>query len=245
MSKSSFRRVQQHVVPSRRPLKAGSHPSELRRAIKCRWSLPGRGGTEKEQEFTLGFSKENELRVTRLAMFGWALSLAGEHMTGLGPLGQLGVETGVPLNEVEPTILTFIAANWLIALLPGEGVFRENRSATNAATTTTATGEDNASVVGGSLSAGGILASWVEYVGQSVGLTKERELAIGRCAGAGWGACLLGEAVSGKGPLQQLDLEIGTTLAEAHPFLLTVIMCLLITAIYEGTGEFVTTSSND
>ena len=195
------------------------------------YGLPSESDSSREG-FQLGFSKANELRVTRLAMFGWALSLAGEHVTGRGPLGQLGLETGVPLAEVEPAILGFVAANWLLALLPGEGVFQPPDASARARA------DDEAPAPGGSFSAASIVTAWASYVGDLVGLTKERELAIGRCAGFGWGACLLGEALTGKGLLEQLDLETGTTLAEAHPALLTFLLCLVVAAVNEGGGEF-------
>ena len=52
-----------------------------------------------------GFSKQNELFVGRVAQLGFAAALIGEAITGVGPLAQLGLETGIPLRDAEPIIL--------------------------------------------------------------------------------------------------------------------------------------------
>ena len=46
-------------------------------------------------------------------------------MTGLGPLGQLGLETGIPLSEAEPLLLFSIAFTLLAAVNEGTGKFVE------------------------------------------------------------------------------------------------------------------------
>lgn len=53
-----------------------------------------------------GFTKENELFVGRVAMLGFAASLLGEAVTGQGILAQLNLETGIPIYEAEPLLLS-------------------------------------------------------------------------------------------------------------------------------------------
>ena len=72
-----------------------------------------------------GFTKENELFVGRVAQLGFAAALLGEALTGLGPLGQLGLETGIPLNEAEPLLLFSIAFTLFAAINEGSGKFVE------------------------------------------------------------------------------------------------------------------------
>ena len=45
------------------------------------------------------------------AVLGIATAIIGELITGKGALGQLGLETGVPIVELEPLILAGIAFN--------------------------------------------------------------------------------------------------------------------------------------
>lgn len=47
-------------------------------------------------------------------------SLLGEALTGVGILGQLNIETGIPIAEAEPLLLAFIAFN-LIGVVGGLG----------------------------------------------------------------------------------------------------------------------------
>lgn len=74
-----------------------------------------------------GFTKENELFVGRMAQLGFAASLIGEGITGKGILGQIGLETGIPLNEAEPLLLFSIAFTLLAAVNEGSGKFVEER----------------------------------------------------------------------------------------------------------------------
>lgn len=64
----------------------------------------------------IGFTKENELFVGRVAMLGFAASLLGEAVTGKGILAQLNLETGTPITEAEPLLLFFILFTLLGAL---------------------------------------------------------------------------------------------------------------------------------
>jgi len=69
------------------------------------------------------FSKANELFVGRMAMLGFSAALIGELQTGVGPLEQLGFETGIPLYEVDDLLLFSIIFTAVAALLPGTGKF--------------------------------------------------------------------------------------------------------------------------
>ena len=71
------------------------------------------------------------------------------------------------------------------------------------------------------------------------GFTKANELFVGRMAQLGFAAALLGESITGKGPLGQLGLETGIPLSEAEPLLIFSILFTLFAAINEGTGKFV------
>lgn len=58
-----------------------------------------------------GFSKQNELTVGRVAMLGFAADLIGEQLTGgKGPLQQIGLGIGQPLN---PDLAGFGLAVWI------------------------------------------------------------------------------------------------------------------------------------
>ncbi|PWA42718.1 chlorophyll A-B binding protein [Artemisia annua] len=64
----------------------------------------------------IGFTKQNELFVGRVAMIGFAASLLGEAITGKGILQQLNLETGIPIYEAEPLLLFFILFTLLGAI---------------------------------------------------------------------------------------------------------------------------------
>lgn len=72
---------------------------------------------------TFGFTKANELFVGRMAQLGIAFSIIGEVITGKGTLAQLNIETGVPINEIEPLLLAWIAFFFVAAINPGTGKF--------------------------------------------------------------------------------------------------------------------------
>ncbi|RLN24948.1 Chlorophyll a/b binding protein domain-containing protein [Panicum miliaceum] len=70
-----------------------------------------------------GFTKSNELFVGRLAQLGVAFSIIGEIITGKGALAQLNIETGVPINEIEPLVLFNVLFFFIAAVNPGTGKF--------------------------------------------------------------------------------------------------------------------------
>ena len=72
---------------------------------------------------TFGFTKANELFVGRMAQLGIAFSIIGEVITGKGTLAQLNIETGVPINEIEPLVLVWVVFFLVAAINPGTGKF--------------------------------------------------------------------------------------------------------------------------
>jgi photosystem II protein len=74
---------------------------------------------------------------------------------------------------------------------------------------------------------------------QGFGFSKANELFVGRAAQLGFAASLIGEAVTGKGPLAQFDFETGTSLANTEYGLLAFIGFLVFAAINPGSGSFV------
>jgi len=177
---------------------------------------------------SLGFTKSNELFVGRMAMLGFAASLLGEILTGRGALAQFDLETGLPLFDTEPLVLGLIAFNLFAAFAPGKGKFIPDM-------------EESSSRKKGALQDPSIsLATPGKFFGVSrVGFTKENELFVGRVAQLGFAASLIGEVITGQGPLAQLNLETGIPLADAEPLLLFSIVLLGLTAVNEGSGKFV------
>ncbi|XP_022861465.1 photosystem II 22 kDa protein, chloroplastic [Olea europaea var. sylvestris] len=175
-----------------------------------------------------GFTKENELFVGRVAMIGFAASLLGEAVTGKGILAQLNLETGIPLYEAEPLLLFFILFNLLgaIGALGDRGRFVDDPP----------TGLDKAVIAPGK----GIRGALGLGDGPLFGFTKSNELFVGRLAQLGIVFSIIGEIVTGKGALAQLNIETGVPINELEPLLLFNIVFFFIAAINPGTGKFVT-----
>eukprot|EP00249_Psilotum_nudum_P009192 c21769_g1_i1 orf=2-667(-) len=122
----------------------------------------------------IGFTKQNELFVGRVAMLGFAASLLGEAITGKGILAQFDLETGIPLYETEPLLLFFILFTLLgaIGALGDRGKFVDDASdATGAAAV--APGKGLKSTLG------------LSEKGPTFGFTKANELFVGRMAQLG------------------------------------------------------------
>merc|ERR1711924_541776 len=84
------------------------------------------------------------------------------------------------------------------------------------------------------------LATPGKFLGISgIGFSKANELFVGRMAMLGFAASLIGEVLTGQGPLNQLNMETGIPLSEAEPLLLFSIVLLGLTAVNEGSGKFV------
>ncbi|KAG8066833.1 hypothetical protein GUJ93_ZPchr0004g39717 [Zizania palustris] len=181
----------------------------------------------------IGFTKENELFVGRVAMLGFAASLLGEAVTGKGILAQLNLETGIPIYEAEPLLLFFILFTLLgaIGALGDRGRFVDD-----------ATGIDRAVIPPGK---GFRAALGLSEGGPLFGFTKSNELFVGRLAQLGIAFSLIGEIITSKGALAQLNIETGVPINEIEPLLLFNIIFFFFAAINPGTGKFVTDDDDD
>ena len=181
----------------------------------------------------IGFTKENELFVGRVAMIGFAASLLGEAITGKGILAQLNLETGIPIYEAEPLLLFFILFTLLgaIGALGDRGRFVDDQVGIGGAVVPP--GKGLRSALG--LPEGGPL----------FGFTKANELFVGRLAQLGFAFSLIGEIVTGKGALAQLNIETGVPINEIEPLVLFNVLFFFIAAINPGTGKFLTDEEED
>jgi len=201
--------------------------------------LPKKGGNTKAvapaapkkaaSTFKLGFTKENELFVGRLAMLGFSASLIGEIITGQGALAQFGYETGLTITQVDEFILGLIAFNFIAAILPTSQTFVPEEQE---ALTTRPKGPLQDPTIS--------LLEPKKFFGVTgFGFTKKNELFVGRMAQLGFAASLLGEALTGKGPLAQFGFETGLPVWEAEFGLVVFILFFLFAAINPGSGKFV------
>ncbi|CAA7396952.1 unnamed protein product [Spirodela intermedia] len=172
----------------------------------------------------IGFTKPNELFVGRVAMIGFAASLLGEGITGKGILSQVNLETGIPIYEAEPLLLFFILFTLLgaIGALGDRGRFVDDPP----------TGLERAIIPPGK---GGPL----------FGFTKANELFVGRLAQLGIAFSIIGEIITGKGALAQLNIESGVPINELEPLVLFSVAFFFFAALNRGTGKFVTDEEQD
>uniref|UniRef100_A0A803LV35 Photosystem II 22 kDa protein, chloroplastic n=2 Tax=Chenopodium quinoa TaxID=63459 RepID=A0A803LV35_CHEQI len=182
----------------------------------------------------IGFTKENELFVGRVAMIGFAASLLGEAVTGKGILAQLNLETGIPIYEAEPLLLFFILFTLLgaIGALGDRGRFVDDPP----------TGLEKAVIPPGK---GVRSALGLKEGGPLFGFTKSNELFVGRLAQLGFAFSLIGEIITGKGALSQLNIETGVPINEIEPLVLLNVVFFFIAAINPGTGKFITDEEED
>ncbi|OIW14498.1 hypothetical protein TanjilG_12091 [Lupinus angustifolius] len=172
----------------------------------------------------IGFIKQNELFVGRVAMIGFV------GITGKGILSQLNLETGVPIYEAEPLLLFFILFTLIgaIGALGDRGKFVDDEPAT---------GLDKAVIPPGKGFRG---ALGLQEGGPLFGFTKSNELFVGRLAQLGFAFSLIGEIITGKGALAQLNIETGVPINEIEPLVLFNVLLFFIAALNPGTGKFVT-----
>ncbi|XP_076883434.1 photosystem II 22 kDa protein, chloroplastic-like [Bidens hawaiensis] len=182
----------------------------------------------------IGFTKQNELFVGRVAMVGFAASLLGEAITGKGILSQLNLETGIPIYEAEPLLLFFILFTLLgaIGALGDRGRFVDDQP----------TGLDKAVIPPGK---GFRSALGLSEGGPLFGFTKANELFVGRLAQLGIAFSLIGEIITGKGALAQLNIETGLPISEIEPLVLFNVAFFFVAALNPGTGKFVTDEEED
>ncbi|XP_054798695.1 photosystem II 22 kDa protein, chloroplastic [Prosopis cineraria] len=181
-----------------------------------------------------GFTKENELFVGRVAMIGFAASLLGEGITGKGILAQLNLETGIPIYEAEPLLLFFI----LFTLLGAIGALGDRGKFVD---------DPPAGLEGAVIPPGKSLRSalGLKEGGPLFGFTKANELFVGRLAQLGFAFSLIGEIITGKGALAQLNIETGVPINEIEPLVLFNVLFFFVAALNPGTGKFVTDEDED
>jgi len=177
----------------------------------------------------IGFTKQNELFVGRVAMLGFAASILGEAITGKGILAQLNLETGIPIYEAEPLLLFFILFTLLgaIGALGDRGQFVDDPP----------TGIEGAVIPPGKSFRS---ALGLKEGGPLFGFTKANELFVGRLAQLGFAFSLIGEIITGKGALAQLNIETGVPINEIEPLVLFNVIFFFFAALNPGTGKFVT-----
>ncbi|KAL2608703.1 hypothetical protein R1flu_027276 [Riccia fluitans] len=175
----------------------------------------------------IGFTKQNELFVGRVAMLGFSASILGEALTGKGTLAQFDFETGIPLNETEPLLLFFI----LFTLLGAIGALGDRGKFV----------DDDEVNTGGVIPAGKGLkgALGLNEKGPTFGFTKANELFVGRLAQLGIAFSIIGEIITGKGTLAQLNFETGLPISEIEPLILFNVIFFFVAAINPGTGRFI------
>ncbi|CAA7404496.1 unnamed protein product [Spirodela intermedia] len=177
----------------------------------------------------IGFTKANELFVGRVAMIGFAASLLGEGITGKGILSQLNLETGIPIYEAEPLLLFFILFTLLgaIGALGDRGRFVDDPP----------TGLEKAVIPPGK---GIRSALGLKEGGPLFGFTKANELFVGRLAQLGIAFSIIGEIITGKGALAQLNIETGVPISDIEPLVLLNVAFFFVAALNPGTGKFLT-----
>ncbi|KAL5779439.1 hypothetical protein ACOSQ2_010176 [Xanthoceras sorbifolium] len=184
----------------------------------------------------IGFTKQNELFVGRVAMIGFAASLLGEAITGKGILAQLNLETGIPIYEAEPLLLFFILFTLLgaIGALGDRGKFVDDPAPP--------TGIEKAVIPPGKSFRA---ALGLKEGGPIFGFTKSNELFVGRLAQLGIAFSLIGEIITGKGALAQLNIETGIPISEIEPLVLFNVIFFFFAALNPGTGKFVTDEEDE
>jgi photosystem II protein len=151
-------------------------------------------------------------------MLGFGSSLIGEVLSGKGALAQLGYDIGLPTPTVAVALGGLIAFNLVAAFLPG--------AATDSAPVSTSKADSKAAVG----SKGSLLQRNPLGV-TSPGFTAPNELFVGRLAALGFLASVVGELVTGQGPLAQFGLETGIPLMDTEAGLLALIGLMLFTAV--------------
>lgn len=206
-----------------RKVSGGTTPTTPKKGIE----LPKVNG--KEFPLKIGFTKSNELFVGRLAMLGFSSALIGEILTSKGALAQFGYETGLDGIEVDWFIAGLVLFNLVAAVLPTSQTFVPDEQESLQE-------RPKGPLQNPSIS---LLNPKQFFAVEGFGFSKENELFVGRAAQLGFAASLIGEVVTGKGPLAQFDFETGINLAQTEYGLLAFIAFLAVAAVNPGTGRFV------
>ncbi|MQM20753.1 hypothetical protein Taro_053782 [Colocasia esculenta] len=129
---------------------------------------------------------------------------------------QLNLETSIPIYEAEPLLLFSI----LFTLLGAIGALGDR--------------------AGRGDSDRRRLTSWGFHAGLLFGFTKANELFVGRLAQLGIAFSIIGEIITGKEALAQLNIETGVPISDIEPLVLFSVAFFFIAALNPGTGKFVT-----
>ncbi|KAL9666673.1 hypothetical protein QQ045_001009 [Rhodiola kirilowii] len=182
---------------------------------------------------TQNFNVRWRMKLFELVLFIQA-SILGEALTGKGILAQLNLETGIPIYEAEPLLLFFILFTLLgaIGALGDRGRFVDDPP----------TGLEKAVIPPGK----GLRSAFgLSEGGPLFGFTKSNELFVGRLAQLGFAFSLIGEIITGKGALAQLNIETGVPINEIEPLVLFNVIFFFFAALNPGNGKFVTDEEED
>lgn len=175
------------------------------------------------------FTRRREVFAGRMAMLGFASALIGEILTGEGPLGQLQLELGLPAWGVDLLVLGVIAYSVIGGLNPKSPTFSEanQRDVRKRGAGPTQKPQYNA------VSTPGKFFGATEF-----GFSKKNEVLVGRTAQLGFLAAVIGEKITGLGPLRQFGLETGIPVGQASLGLIAFISFFLFAALFNGNyGE--------
>lgn len=201
-------------APARRSLQVVSFRGDGKQLQKDYESVTQGKGYDKNafevNPATPAFTRRREVFVGRLAMSGFLAAVVGEILTGKGILGQLYLETNLPPMAVNALVFGLVAYSFLGVLNP--------------ATWSRANQEDVAKRPKGGVQDPKINAAsdpgrFLGLEGFQPGFTKKNELFVGRLAMLGFAAAIVGEKLTGKGPLGQIGIPFHLPL---DPFYSTV-----------------------
>ncbi|KAF6254726.1 hypothetical protein COO60DRAFT_1627774 [Scenedesmus sp. NREL 46B-D3] len=185
--------------------------------------------SSKPAGFELGFTKDNEVFVGRMAMAGFAASVVGEVLSGgQGALAQLSYLYGLPEAQVGLFLAGLVGFNLVAGLLPTAATFKPEQVAAN-----------KADAADGPLGNPKVTPFQVKkFFGVTDwGFTAQNELFAGRLAQLGFAAGLLGEVATGLGPLGQLAAETGISMQNLQFGLVMWAAFMACTAVNTLTGK--------
>ncbi|MQL79943.1 hypothetical protein Taro_012405 [Colocasia esculenta] len=150
---------------------------------------------------------------------------------------QLNLETSIPIYEAEPLLLFSI----LFTLLGAIGALGDRGSFVD---------DPPIGIEGAVIPPARALSlpwaskrrltSWGFHAGPLFGFTKANELFVGRLAQLGITFSIIGEIITGKEALAQLNIETGVPISNIEPLVMFSVAFFFIAALNPGTGKFVT-----
>jgi len=143
--------------------------------------------------FEIGFTPSNEVLLGRLSMLGFGSAVVGEFLSGQGPLAQLGYELGLQQEQVGIFLAGLIGFNLVASLLPNSATFKQQPQQQDFA----AGPLQDPTIT--------LLQPAKFFNVTNWGFTPQNELFAGRLAALGMVAAIVGELVTGLGPVGQLS----------------------------------------